>query len=184
MKTIVILNNIRSSENVGSIFRTCDASGVSKIILTGYTQAPTDRFGRENKSLVKASLGAEKFVEWEKIKNLSAAIKSLRNHSFRSQMLRISRLKNDSSASKKTFSDFKIIAIEQDKKAIDYREIKKLKLASRSLNIILVFGNEVDGLSKSDLKLCDIVAQLPMLGRKESLNVSVCAGIALYQLIF
>ncbi len=158
MKIIVILNNIRSSENTGSIFRTADAAGVSKIILVGYTPAPTDRFGRENKGLTKASLGAERFVEWEKIESLSKAIRDLDN-----------------------FSAWKVIGIEQDKKAIDYRNIKQSVASSQHL--ALIFGNEVDGLSKEDLKLCDIIAQITMRGKKESLNVSVCAGIVLYSLI-
>lgn len=173
---IVVLNNIRSSENVGSIFRTCDAAGVSKIILVGYTPAPVDRFGRENKGLTKASLGAEKFVKWERAESLSDAIESLKNCSYGSQMLRISRLQNNSSA-------FKIVAIEQNKKAIDYRELKNSKLLAKSSKLALVFGNEVDGLSKEDLKLCDITAELPMLGKKESLNVAVCAGVILYSLL-
>ena len=78
---IVILNSIRSNENVGSIFRTCDAVGVSKIILCGYTPAPIDRFGRENRGLTKASLGAEKFVKWEKVESLKSAIYQLKNSS-------------------------------------------------------------------------------------------------------
>ena len=172
MKIIVILNNIRSSENVGSIFRTCDAAGVSKIILAGYTPAPVDRFGRENKGLAKAALGAEKFVKWEKTKNLSEAIRNLQN-SF--------------SASK----NFVIIGIEQAEGAIDYRKIKNppasqaraLRAGNKIKNVALVFGNEVEGLSKEDLELCDIVAQIPMRGKKESLNVAVCAGIVLYSLI-
>ena len=156
MKIIVILNDIRSSENVGSIFRTADAAGVSKIILAGYTPAPIDRFGRENRGLAKAALGAEKFVEWEKVETLREAIKNMKN-----------------------FSDFKIIAIEQDKKAIDYKEIR----IDKTKNAALVFGNEVDGLSKEDLKLCDLIAQIPMYGKKESINVAVSAGIVLYSLI-
>jgi 23S rRNA (guanosine2251-2'-O)-methyltransferase len=153
MEKIVILNNIRSSENVGSIFRTADATGVSKIILTGYTPAPTDRFGRENKGLAKAALGAEKFVEWEKAETLEKVVKEFRN--------------------------FLIVGIEQDKKAIDYKKIK----TNKTKNLVLVFGNEVNGLSKRDLKLCDVIAQIPMYGKKESLNVAVCAGIVLYSLI-
>lgn len=155
MKIIVILNNIRSSENVGSIFRTCDAVGVTKIILCGYTPAPTDRFGRENKGLTRASLGAEKFVEWEKFESLKEAIEKLKKENY------------------------KIIGIEQSKNAINYKKLKNIK----TKNIALVFGNEVDGLSKDDLSHCDIVAQLPMLGKKESLNVAVCAGIILYELL-
>lgn len=153
MNIIVILNNIRSNENVGSIFRTADASGVAKIILCGYTPAPVDRFGRENKGLAKASLGAEKNVEWEKVESLKEAVKILKNYF--------------------------VVGIEQNKKAIDYKKIKNLKIK----NIALVFGNEVSGLSKKDLELCDYVAELPMKGKKESLNVSVCAGIVLYELI-
>jgi 23S rRNA (guanosine2251-2'-O)-methyltransferase len=162
MKIVVILNNIRSSENVGSIFRTSDAAGVSKIILVGYTPAPTDRFGRENKGLTKASLGAEKLVEWEKAENLKEAVKKLQYNNG---------------------EKWKIVGIEQDKKSVDYRELKNYYLKSNSYDLALVFGNEVEGLSKEDLKLCDAIAELPMLGKKESLNVSVCAGIVLYSLI-
>jgi len=173
MNKIVILNNIRSNENVGAIFRTADASGISKIILVGYTPAPLDRFGRGNRGLIKASLGAEKNVDWEKEEDLAKAIKNLKKLSFRSQLQGKSR-------SKKVFSDFKIVGIEQSKNSINYLEIKnKIK----NQNLALVFGNEVDGLSKADLKLCDYIAELPMLGTKESLNVSVCAGIVLYSLL-
>jgi 23S rRNA (guanosine2251-2'-O)-methyltransferase len=186
-KIVVILNNIRSSENVGSIFRTSDAVGVSKIILCGYTPAPLDRFGRENKKISKAALGAEKFIEWEKMKSLSATIKNLKKFSVHSQMLRKSppaMTASRAGRSKNNFSASKIVGIEQSENSVDYREIKKfLNHKSKFTNLVLVFGNEVDGLSKSDLKLCDIVAELPMLGRKESLNVSVCAGIVLYSLI-
>ena len=172
MKIVVILNNVRSNENVGSIFRTADAVGVSKIILVGYTPAPVDRFGRENKGLTKASLGAEKSVEWNKTENLSKAIESLKNCSFGSQLLHKSRFQNNSSA-------LKVVAVEQDKKAIDYKKLKNIK----TKKIALVFGNEVEGLSKKDLEFCDIVAQIPMHGKKESLNVAVCAGVVLYSLI-
>lgn len=155
---IVILNNIRSNENTGSIFRTADATGVSKIILCGYTPAPVDRFGRDNKGLIKASLGAEKFVAWEKVESLKDVSEKL------------------------TKEGFKIIGIEQDEKAIDHKILKTSKLLASSPKLALVFGNEVKGLSKEDLKLCDLVAELPMLGKKESLNVAVAVGIVLYSL--
>lgn len=155
---VVILNNVRSNENVGAIFRTCDAVGVSKIILCGYTPTPVDRFGRENKGLTKASLGAEKFISWEKLEGLKSASEKLKKESF------------------------KIVGIEQDKSAINYKELKDYCLKSNIYNLALVFGNEVDGLSQEDLKLCDIIAEIPMLGQKESLNVSVCAGVVLFSL--
>lgn len=155
---IVILNNIRSNENVGSIFRTSDAAGVSKIILCGYTPAPTDRFGRENKGLTKASLGAEKSVEWEKQESLKVASEKLKTEGF------------------------KIVGIEQSENSLDYRELKNYNLSSSDHRLALVFGNEVDGLSKEDLKLCDLVAEIQMRGKKESLNVAVTVGIVLYSL--
>ena len=173
----VILNNIRSSENVGSIFRTCDAAGVSKIILAGITPTPVDRFGRENKGLTKVSLDAEKFVAWEKFESLSDAVGSLKNSPSGSQLLRKSRLQDHSSA-------LKVIAIEQSESSIDYRELKKiLNHKSEILNLALVFGNEVVGISKEDLALCDLIAEIPMRGKKESLNVSVAAGIVLFELL-
>ncbi len=156
---VVILNNIRSNENVGSIFRTCDAVGVTKIFLCGYTPAPLDRFGRQNKALTKASLGAEKFVEWERTESLEEAVNVLKNYT-----------------SSDNFSKFKIIAVEQDKRSINY------KLISNNDNLALVFGNEVDGLSKEDLALCDVVAEIPMRGKKESLNVAVAVGVVLFSL--
>lgn len=188
--TIVILNNIRSNENVGSIFRTCDAVGVYKIILVGYTPAPVDRFGRENRGLTKSSLGAEKFVAWEKAENLKEAIEKLRNYfsGYSQKCTDIFLLKNSScslQSSSQGISDnihsknFAMVAIEQNKKAINYKKIKNIK----TKNIALVFGNEVDGLSKEDLKLCDVVAEIPMRGRKESLNVAVCVGVILYELL-
>ena len=154
---VLILNNIRSNENVGSIFRTADAAGVSKIVLCGYTPMPLDRFGRENKKLSKVSLGAEKFVEWEKAESLKSASEKLRK------------------------DNFKIIGVEQDKKAIDYKKIKRRVVGSQYL--ALVFGNEVRGLSKEDLGLCDLVIEIPMKGKKESLNVSVAVGIVLYEIL-
>lgn len=153
---VVVLNNIRSNENVGSIFRTADATGVSKIFLVGYTPAPTDRFGRENKGLTKASLGAEKFVAWEKVESLKDVIDKLKDE-------------------KK--EEFKIVGVEQSSKSINY------KLLTKDSNLVLVFGNEVEGLSKSDLALCDLVAEIPMYGQKESLNVAVSVGVVLYSLV-
>ena len=144
MEKIVILNNIRSNENVGSIFRTCDAVGVSKIYLVGITPAPLDRFNRVNTGLTKASLGAEKSVEWEKIESLGEVIRKL----------------NPTSLKLRGTKEFKIVGIEQDKKSIDYRDIKQ-SVASRE-HLALVFGNEVEGLSKEDLKLCDEIIEIPM----------------------
>jgi 23S rRNA (guanosine2251-2'-O)-methyltransferase len=159
---IVILNNIRSNENVGSIFRTADAAGVGKVVLVGYTPAPVDKFGRKNRKLSKAALGAEEFIEWEKFKSLKSASLKVREEGY------------------------KIIAVEQNINSIDYKSVKsKVNLpAGKAGNakLALVFGNEVDGLSKKDLELCDLVAEIPMKGKKESLNVAVAAGVVLFSL--
>ncbi len=167
MQIAVILNNIRSNENVGSIFRTADAAGVSQIILSGYTPAPLDKFGRKNRALTKASLGAEEFVGWEKVPSLKRAIEKLNPTSLKLRGTKMER--------------FKIIAVEQDKKAIDHRKFFS-KLPAQSSKLCFVFGNEVTGLSKNDLKLCDQIIEIAMKGKKESLNVAVAAGIILFSL--
>lgn len=181
---VVLLNNIRSNENVGSIFRTADASGVSKIFLIGYTPVPIDRFGRVNKALAKSALGAEKSVEWEKVKTLSVAIKKLQNyfaHSHAENPAEFSALARASRARKipsyNNSGAFKIIGVEQSPKSKNYKTFKYGE------NVAFVFGNEVTGLSKKDLGKCDDAVEIPMKGEKESLNVSVSAGIILYNLV-
>jgi tRNA G18 (ribose-2'-O)-methylase SpoU len=187
---VVVLNNVRSNENVGSIFRTCDAAGVSKIFLCGYTPAPLDRFGRQNKALTKASLGAEKFVEWERTESLEEAVNVLKNYSpslcTDKSLLAFSSARPvglRKARSEDNFSKFKIIGVEQDKRSINYKLIFNLPAGEAGdYNLALVFGNEVDGLSKEDLALCDVVAEIPMRGNKESLNVAVSVGIILFSI--
>jgi tRNA G18 (ribose-2'-O)-methylase SpoU len=157
--TTLLLHNIRSVHNVGSIFRTADAAGVSKIILSGYTPAPVDRFGLPRKDFSKVSLGAEKTIEWQHIKTLRVVIKMLQQRNYY------------------------VVAVEQDKKATPLFKFKPPLSGGLTLEhrkIALVLGNEVRGLSKSALKLCDEIVEIPMRGKKESLNVSVAAGIAMY----
>ena len=151
---VVILHNIRSVHNAGSVFRTADAAGVSKIFLTGYTPAPLDRFSRERGDFSKVSLGAEKSVPWEQAKTLAPLLKKLKKEGYR------------------------IVALEQDARAtplFDY--------APQAQKLALILGNEVRGVSKASLKLCDDIIEIPMRGKKESLNVSVAAGIALFSLL-
>ena len=151
-ENILILNDIRSVENVGAMFRTADAAGIDKIYLTGYTPASLDRFGRKRGDLAKSALGAEKFVPWEQ-KNLPALMRNLKR------------------------GGFYIIAIEQDKNSVDY---KRAKLKEKNAFIV---GAEVVGIPKNILKKCDIIAEIPMKGKKESLNVSVALGIALFKIL-
>ncbi len=152
-ENIVILHNIRSVENVGAMFRTTDAAGVGKIYLTGYTPAPIDRFGRKRADLAKSALGAEEFIAWEQKKMLPPLLAKLKREKFL------------------------IIGIEQDKKSIDY---KKVKLQNQN---VFIFGAEVTGIPKNILEKCDIIAEIPMRGKKESLNVSVSLGVALFRML-
>jgi 23S rRNA (guanosine2251-2'-O)-methyltransferase len=90
-KLCLALHNIRSVYNVGAIFRTADAAGVSKIYLCGYTPAPIDRFGRARKDIAKAALGAEKTVAWESVEKIGDLISKLKKEKFK--YLRLNRIK-------------------------------------------------------------------------------------------
>ena len=153
MQIVVILDNIRSVYNVGSIFRTADAAGVDEIYLCGYTPQPVDRFGRERADIAKVALGAEKIVSWKHAED----IKSL-----------IAKLQKD---------EFEVVAIEQTENSVDYKKVEAGE------KVAFVFGNEPNGISKDVLNMCDIIAEIPMKGEKESLNVSVSAGIALFRIL-
>lgn len=154
---VVILHNIRSTHNVGSIFRTADAAGCEKIYLCGITPAPVDRFGRTNEKISKVALGAEKFLSWEKIGQTTKLL---------------DKLKKDG---------YKILAIEQSKRSVPYQ---KIKLSKKDLaKVALVVGNEINGLSSSILRRADKILEIPMRGKKESLNVAVAFGIVVFNLI-
>ncbi|MSR78982.1 MAG: TrmH family RNA methyltransferase [Candidatus Taylorbacteria bacterium] len=148
-KTYAVLYNIRSVHNVGSIFRTADCFGVSEVILVGYTPAPIDRFGRILKAFGKVSLGAEVSVSWRQFGKISEALSYLREQ--------------------RVF----VVAVEQDEKSKDYRRLKLKQ------SVAYIFGNEVGGIPKKIVSECDVVVEIPMHGKKESLNVSVTAGIIL-----
>jgi 23S rRNA (guanosine2251-2'-O)-methyltransferase len=143
----VICDNIRSLENIGSIFRTADALGVSKIFLCGICGTPP------NPKIAKTALGAEKTIPFEYCKQTGRLIDRLKKEGVQ------------------------IVALEQDKKSIDYRDFK-LKFP-----VALILGNEVKGVSKKILEKSDKIIVLPMLGKKESLNVSVAFGVAGYEII-
>lgn len=149
----LVLHNIRSLHNVGSVFRTADAAGVKKIFLTGYTPTPLDRFGKIRPEIHKTSLGAEKTVEWRHYRNISALLKKLKKE--------------------KVY----LAGIEQNRRAIDFKKFKpKFPLA-------FILGNEVRGISPAILKKCDKIIEIPMVGKKESLNVGVAAGIILFLIV-
>ncbi len=156
-----ILYNIRSLHNVGSIFRTADGAGISKLYLCGITPTPLDKFGSKRLELSKTALGAEDFIKWEKIGN---------NHLPQKTISLIKNLKK-----KGCF----VLAVEQNKRSIHYT---KSNIKNRNSKIVLVVGDEVRGIPQSILKNCDQILEIPMKGKKESLNVSVAFGIAVYEI--
>ena len=157
MKIVAIIQDIRSVINVGAIFRTCDAANISKIYLTGITPTPLDRFGRIRNDLAKAALGAEKTVAWEHSDDIKSVLENLKKENY------------------------KIIAIEQSSSSVDYKKVAEQ--ISQQENIAFLVGNEVAGVPEDLLKLCDIVAEIPMKGGKESLNVGTAFGIAVFRIL-
>ncbi len=153
---IVVLDNIRSAHNVGSIFRTADAFGIEKIYLCGVTPGPRDRFGRPNTKVTKVSLGAEQTVPFEHVTDAPSGIDILKRQNYF------------------------VIALEQDARAqTPERVIASVQHEER---VAIVLGNEVEGLPPVVLDAVDIIMEIPMRGAKESLNVSVAFGIAAYVL--
>jgi len=148
----VLLHNIRSTHNVGSIFRTADALGVTKIYISGITPTPIDRFNRPRKDIAKVALGAEKTISWEYVKEPKSLIRKLKKQKFQ------------------------IVGLEQAKNSIDYKKVKM------KYPVLFIVGNEVEGIDKKILRLSHIVVEIPMVGKKESLNVSVAFGVALFRI--
>lgn len=146
----LILHDIRSVYNVGSLFRTANAAGISAIYLTGYTPGPIDRFKRNRRDFEKTALGAEKTLRWEFHDEPETVLSELRE------------------------SGYELIAIEQSPNAYPHDKIPCTTQAA------FLFGNEVEGLPEKLLAKSDHIAEIPQYGSKESLNVSVAAGIMLF----
>lgn len=150
MSTRIILHNIRSAYNVGSIFRTADGAGVECVYLSGYTPRPIDRFGRTQPEILKTSLGASEAVPWDAVDDLPALIESLKQDGWT------------------------IVAVEQDDRAVSLYDFQT------SGKAVYIFGNETEGIEPAVLDLADVIVVIPMRGTKESLNVSVAAGVVLF----
>lgn len=142
----LILPNIRSAHNVGAMFRTADAFLVDKIYLCGYTASPP------KPQIDKVSLGAEKWVPWERVEDLKDLVTTLKAQGVA------------------------VVALEKTQVSTSIAD------SSFEGPLALIVGNEVDGVSEDILSLCDQVVHIPMHGKKESLNVSVAAGIALFHI--
>lgn len=145
---ILVLDDIRSLHNIGSVFRTADAFLIEKIYLCGITATPP------NKEIHKTALGATDTVSWEHSTNVLEVIK---------------KLKSD---------NIKTLAIEQVESAVFLQDFK----VEKNKKYALVFGNEVHGVSQEAVALCDGCIEIPQLGTKHSLNISVSAGIVVWDL--
>ena len=158
MKTlIVILYNIRSTYNVGAIFRTCDGLGIDEVVITGYTPFFDKGLPHEQeklrKQIHKTALGAEDLIKWRRIDSIEDAIDYCRAQNCQ------------------------IVALEQGKGSLNLAESR-----SYDQNTALILGEEVHGIPQDVLEKCDQLLEIPMCGKKESFNVSVAGGIALWEL--
>jgi 23S rRNA (guanosine2251-2'-O)-methyltransferase len=151
---VAVLSDIRSVHNVGSMFRTADGAGLEKLYLCGVTPLPLDRFGKVRSDFAKVSLGAEQWLSWEHCN---------------STLRLLTRLKKEGYA---------IFAVEQAPGSVP-----PWKVSGRlPRKIALVVGNEVDGLSRAVLERAGKILEIPMYGKKESLNVGVAFGVVAYAL--
>ena len=157
---ILVVHNVRSAHNVGSMLRTCDGLGISKVYLTGFTPYPKKAHdtrlphiaAKTERAIAKTSLGAEKNVKWRQASDVIKIVESLKSRHFT------------------------VAALEQTPSAAD------ISTYQCPNNLALIVGNEVSGIDSEVLRVCDTHLQIPMRGKKESFNVSVAAAIALYQL--
>ncbi|WP_372950232.1 RNA methyltransferase [Mariniphaga sp.] len=143
---VVVLDNIRSCNNIGSVFRTSDALLVEKIYLCGITATPP------NKEIHKTALDAEKSVDWEYFEKTEDAVIKLQQQGY------------------------KVYAVEQVENSISLPDFQPRKNEKPAL----VFGNEVKGVQQKVVNLCDSAIEIPQYGTKHSFNVSVSAGIVLW----
>lgn len=144
---VVVLDNVRSAQNVGSFFRTADAFGIEQIALAGITSTPP------NREIHKTALGAELSVAWSYYPTTLECVQKLREEGY------------------------KIIAIEQIEGATMLDEFR----AASDTKYALVFGNEVEGVDQAIADIVDSAIEIPQVGTKHSLNVSVSAGVLMWE---
>ncbi len=149
MPVVVVLDNVRSAMNVGSVFRTSDAFLIKKIYLVGISATPP------NRDIQKSALGATETVEWEYRPSIGECVEELKQLGYT------------------------ILCVEQSDRSIPLDEF----VVSSQNNYALIFGNEVDGVSQYAMDHCHHCLEIPQFGMKHSLNISVCAGIVIWELI-
>jgi len=145
---IIVLDNVRSQSNVGSVFRTADAFLTEAVYLCGITSKPPHR------EISKTALGATESVNWKYFESTHDAITELRSTGYR------------------------IIGIEQVEGSVELQNF----IAEEGEKYALIFGHEVYGVDESVIKLCDLCIEIPQFGTKHSFNISVSAGIILWEI--
>jgi 23S rRNA (guanosine2251-2'-O)-methyltransferase len=146
----IILDNVRSAYNVGSILRTADAAGIHTVYCCGTTPMPVDRFGRKRADIAKTALGAEEMVKTVHYADTLACVRDVQKNGV------------------------EVVVVEQHERAVPYTT------HHITTTTALVFGDEVRGVSADVLNACDVIVDIPMCGKKESLNVSVAVGVVVY----
>ena len=144
----ILLENIRSAHNIGSVFRTADSFLINEIILCGISAQPP------NKDIRKTALGSSESVEWKYEKNIDVAIQKLKDEGN------------------------KIISIEQTTNSISIENFKP----SNNGKYAIIFGNELNGIEQRTIDLSDMAIEIPQYGTKHSLNISVAAGIIIWDI--
>ena len=147
LKITVVLDNVRSQHNIGSVFRTADSFFIEKIILCGICATPP------TPEIHKSALGAEFSVDWEYFKETEEAVENLKKDGYI------------------------IISVEQAERSISLENFNP----DPTKKYALVFGNEVKGVSQSVVDISDDVLEIPQFGTKHSLNISVSAGVVLWE---
>jgi len=150
---VVLMDNIRSMHNVGSVFRTADGFLIDGICLCGFTPQPPHR------DIHKTALGATETVDWMHYENTTDAVNELKSKGY------------------------KVYAIEQTEGSISLEKFKIENPPVTDLPLAFVFGNEVDGVDDQVIALCDGVIEIPQWGMKHSLNISVAAAIVLWEFV-
>lgn len=143
---VVILENIRSLNNIGSIFRTADAFVIEEVILCGITACPP------NKEIHKTALGATESVKWRYFNDINEILSELKSN------------------------DYIISSIEQAENSVFLNEFE----IDKTKKYALILGNEVDGVEQDTINKSDFCIEIPQLGTKHSLNVSICGGITMW----
>jgi len=163
---VVILDNVRSLNNIGSIFRSSDAFRISRLILCGISTPPPHR------DIHKTALGAENSVDWQYFEHTTDAVRELKNQGYRIVALE----QTEGSIPLNEFQPFQPLQPLQP-----VQPVQPIQPIQPIQPLALIFGNEIHGVSQEVIDLCDAAVEIPQFGTKHSLNVAVSVGIVLWE---